>query len=73
MKETRFTSVFIMITAWQGRIVEDAPLAQLLAQASRYRALLEAERSVQEDLWADDQWRRLWLEDGELKEVRVTG
>jgi ATP-binding cassette subfamily B protein len=52
----------------QGRIVEDAPPAQLLAQASRYRALLEAERSVREDLWANAQWRRLWLEDGELKE-----
>jgi ATP-binding cassette subfamily B protein len=52
----------------QGRIVEDAPPAQLLAQASRYRALLAAERIVREDLWADAQWRRLWLEDGELKE-----
>jgi len=52
----------------QGRIVEDAPPAQLLAQVSRYRALLEAERSVREELWADAEWRRLWLEDGELKE-----
>jgi len=52
----------------QGRIVEDAPQARLLAQASRYRALLEAERSVREELWADAGWRRLWLEDGELKE-----
>jgi len=52
----------------QGRIVEDAPPAQLLAQASRYRALLEAEISVREELWADAEWRRLWLEDGELKE-----
>jgi cell division protein FtsL len=52
----------------QGRIVEDAPPAQLLAQASRYRALLEAEKVVRETLWADAKWRRLWLEDGELKE-----
>ena len=52
----------------QGRIVEDAPPAQLLAQASRYRALLEAETIVREDLWAAAEWRRLWLEDGELKE-----
>jgi len=63
----------------QGRIVEDAPPAQLLAQALRYRALLEAEISVREQLWADAEWRRLWLEDGELKErsrteaVRITG
>jgi cell division protein FtsL len=52
----------------QGRIVEDAPPAQLVARASRYRALLEAETSVREGLWADAEWRRLWLEDGELKE-----
>ena len=52
----------------QGRIVEDAPPAQLLTQASRYRAMLGAERVVREDLWADAKWRRLWLEDGELKE-----
>ena len=52
----------------QGRIVEDAPAAQLLAQASRYRALLLEEISVREELWADAEWRRLWLEDGELKE-----
>jgi hypothetical protein len=52
----------------QGRIVEDAPPAQLLAQASRYRALLEAEKIVRETLWADAKWRRLWLEGGELKE-----
>ncbi|NOQ14223.1 MAG: ATP-binding cassette domain-containing protein [Methyloprofundus sp.] len=52
----------------QGRIIEDAPPAQLLMQASRYRALLEAERVVREDLWADAEWRCLWLENGELKE-----
>jgi ATP-binding cassette subfamily B protein len=52
----------------QGGIVEDAPPDRLLEQDSRYRALLEAEKSVREDLWADAKWRRLWLEDGELKE-----
>ena len=56
----------------QGGIVEDAPPAQLLAQASRYRVLLEAERVVREDLWADAKWRRLRLEDGELKEQSRT-
>ena len=66
MAETQaFDRVLVME---QGRIVEDAPPAQLLTQASRYRALLEAERIVREDLWADAEWRRLWLEDGELKE-----
>ena len=52
----------------RGRIVEDGPPARLLAQTSRYRALLDAERTVREDLWAAAEWRRLWLEDGELKE-----
>ncbi len=52
----------------QGRLVEDGSPAQLLAQNSRYRALLEAERAVREDIWADAGWRRLWLQDGGLKE-----
>ena len=56
----------------QGRIIEDAPPAQLLEQTSRYRALLEAERIVREDLWVDPEWRRLWLEGGELKERSQT-
>jgi ABC-type bacteriocin/lantibiotic exporter with double-glycine peptidase domain len=56
-----------------GRIVEDAPPSQLLAQDSRYRALLEAERVVRKDLWANAEWRRLWLEDGELQERSRTG
>jgi len=56
----------------QGRIVEDAPPSQLLARDSRYRALLEAERLVREDLWESEGWRRLWLEDGELKERQRT-
>jgi ATP-binding cassette subfamily B protein len=52
----------------QGRIVEDGSPVRLRAQASRYRALLEAERRVRDELWADAEWRRLWLENGELEE-----
>ena len=57
-----------MLVIEQGHIVEDAPPAQLQQQDSRYRALLDAEKTVREDLWEDSSWRRLWLEDGELKE-----
>jgi ATP-binding cassette subfamily B protein len=63
------TQAFDRVLVMQhGHIIEDAPPARLLARASRYRALLEAERMVRENLWADAEWRRLWLEDGELKE-----
>jgi hypothetical protein len=50
-----------------GQIVEDAPPAELLTQpGSRYRSLYEAEKAVREDLWASADWRRLWLENGQL-------
>ncbi|MFN8495349.1 MAG: ATP-binding cassette domain-containing protein [Caldilineaceae bacterium] len=53
----------------EGRVVEDAPPSQLLAQpASRYRALLAAEEAVQRGLWEAANWRRLWLEQGHLQE-----
>jgi hypothetical protein len=55
-------------TGMDEEIRQKLPRAQLLAQASRYSALLEAERIVRQDLRADAECRRLWLEDSELKE-----
>jgi ATP-binding cassette subfamily B protein len=53
-----------------GKIVEDGCPAELAADsASRYRGMLEAERSVADALWADGAWRRMRLEDGVLKEA----
>lgn len=55
-----------------GRIVEDAPPAILSTQPdSRYRALLEAEEAVRVGMWESAEWRRLWLEDGQLREERL--
>jgi ATP-binding cassette subfamily B protein len=52
-----------------GRIVEDAaPRALAAREGSRYRALLETEARVREQLWASARWRRLTLEDGALVE-----
>jgi ATP-binding cassette subfamily B protein len=52
-----------------GRVVEDGPPLKLLQNAgSRYRALLEAEEAVMRGLWSNKEWRRLWLEGGELTE-----
>ncbi|MDE3090615.1 MAG: ATP-binding cassette domain-containing protein [Chloroflexota bacterium] len=52
-----------------GRIVEDAAPAVLAAQpASRYRAMLDAEEAVRRGLWESADWRRLWIEEGELRE-----
>jgi ATP-binding cassette subfamily B protein len=47
-----------------GRIVEDGVPAELAAQGSRYRELLDAEGALREQLWADPHWRRLELRDG---------
>lgn len=51
-----------------GHIVEDGAPQELAAQpASRYRALLDAEMAVRTGLWSDAQWRRLWLEGGQVR------
>ncbi|MBX3010158.1 MAG: ABC transporter ATP-binding protein [Caldilineaceae bacterium] len=53
-----------------GRIVEDdSPQALLARSTSRYKALLEAEDAVREKLWASQAWRRLWLENGHVRET----
>jgi ATP-binding cassette subfamily B protein len=52
----------------EGRIVEDAPPAELAAQPdSRYRSLLDAEQVVRQNLWASTAWRRLVMEAGRLR------
>ncbi|MEZ4868209.1 MAG: ATP-binding cassette domain-containing protein [Caldilineaceae bacterium] len=53
-----------------GQIVEDAPPVQLAAQpTSTYRQLLNGEDAVRRGLWESTTWRRLWLEEGELREL----
>jgi ATP-binding cassette subfamily B protein len=50
-----------------GGIVEDGAPDQLRADPrSRYRVLLNADAAIQQQLWGDDQWRRLYLEAGQL-------
>ena len=52
----------------EGRIVEDAPPAELAAQPdSRYRSLLDAEHAVRQHMWASTAWRRLVMEGGRLR------
>jgi ATP-binding cassette subfamily B protein len=54
-----------------GRVVEQGTPADLMAcPDSHYRAMLEAEALVREGLWSSAVWRRLWLTDGRLDEVR---
>ena len=52
-----------------GRIAEDnAPYTLAVNPSSRYRALLDAERSLQQTIWSGGIWRRLNLENGVLTE-----
>jgi len=52
-----------------GRVVEDGCPAELAERPdSRYRALLDAEETVRSELWASEHWRRLRLEEGQLRE-----
>ena len=52
-----------------GRIVEDGSPKELSRRAgSRYRALLDAEKSVRERVWSDGDWRTFRLDEGRLRE-----
>jgi ATP-binding cassette subfamily B protein len=52
-----------------GRIAEDGdPRALAVRPASRYRELLNAEDSIRSGLWANDEWRRLRMEGGQIAE-----
>jgi ATP-binding cassette subfamily B protein len=52
-----------------GRVVEDGAPAELAGDpASRYHALLEAEKGVRSGLWSSAIWRCLHLEAGRLRE-----
>jgi ATP-binding cassette subfamily B protein len=50
-----------------GRIIEDGAPQSLMARQSRYRDLIDAEKSVGESMWKGDFWRRLTLSDGRLQ------
>jgi ATP-binding cassette subfamily B protein len=55
-----------------GRILEQGVPRILQSEpASRYRALLEEERAMRRDLWANAAWRRLRLLDGRISEGGV--
>lgn len=67
VNETRAFERVLVIE--NGRLVEDAPPAQLAENpASRYRALLDGEEAVRSGLWSSEQWRQLWIQDGTLHE-----
>ncbi len=52
-----------------GHIVEDnAPDVLAAHPDSRYLALVQAEEAIRTGIWSDTTWRRLWLENGYLKE-----
>ncbi|MBF0103432.1 MAG: ATP-binding cassette domain-containing protein [Desulfobacterales bacterium] len=54
-----------------GKIVEDNSPEKLLENKnSRYSMLLEADQAVRRDIWANKEWRKLWLEDGKLEEKK---
>ena len=52
-----------------GQVVENgAPAALREKQGGRYRALLDAEQHVREGLWQGSAWRKLQLDEGQLRE-----
>jgi ATP-binding cassette subfamily B protein len=52
-----------------GRVVEDGAPAELCRREdSRYAELVRGDREMHEREWSGAQWRRVWLERGELRE-----
>jgi ATP-binding cassette subfamily B protein len=63
ISETRAFARVLVVDG--GQIVEDGPPADLAKQpGSHYRAMLETEESVREELWSSGAWRRLGLKGG---------
>ncbi len=50
-----------------GKLVEQGRPADLLAQPSRYRALVEADLAVQRDVWGAADWRRVVVDHGKVR------
>lgn len=52
-----------------GHLVEDdTPAGLLQQQNSRYHTLLATDQAVHQELWAEAEWRHLWLGNGQLQE-----
>ncbi len=55
----------------EGCILEDDTPQNLVSNPnSRYLSLLKAEEDVRINLWASTDWRRLWIDEGILKETK---
>ena len=66
--ETRSFDRVVVIE--NGCIAEDGrPEALAATPTSRYRALLETEESLRQEMWEGALWRRLRLENGQLQEA----
>ena len=58
----------VLLMEDSGIAEDNAPYALAANPLSRYRALLDAERSLQQTVWSGGVWRRLNLENGVLTE-----
>jgi len=57
-----------------GRVVEDGPPEELVRQPdSIYRKLLLAEEDVREELWSNNSWQQLHLQNGQLRPTEKVG
>ncbi|MBI4674374.1 MAG: ATP-binding cassette domain-containing protein [Chloroflexi bacterium] len=56
-----------------GQIVEQGCPSALLEQpTSRFKAMLDAEQTVQQELWSGSFWRRWYMQQGHLQEMEHT-
>jgi ATP-binding cassette subfamily B protein len=53
----------------EGKIIEDGHPAELAATDTRFRAMLESERRLRDEVWEPLKWRRLQVANGGVREV----
>jgi ABC-type bacteriocin/lantibiotic exporter with double-glycine peptidase domain len=58
----------VLVIEGGGVVEDDSPEALAAEPDSRYSALLAAEEDVTHRMWESEQWRRLWLADGQVAE-----
>ncbi len=63
------TSFDRIIVVADGRVVEVGTPDELRGRATRYSALLEAEKRLEREVWGDPSWRHVHLVGGSVREV----
>ena len=69
VRETKDFERVIVIE--EGRIAEDGNPKELLQnKESKYSSMIRADEQLDSDIWSGVNWKKMWLENGNLKEQK---